>query len=138
MTISANEVETQDFTSESIDLEITQPKRTKIEHQRVEEKPCIICNKIKRKGDVKIHRICEMKRAKQLILAMRFFKDEVYDRCVLLETAGDIFAADIKYHSNCLSNYLLNFKREVELIVSDEHDFTKNEDVDQMFRDILE
>ena len=77
------------------------------------------------KGDVKRYRICEIKRAKRLISAMRFFKDEVYDRCVLLETAGDIFAADIKYHSNCLSNHLLKFKREVELIVNDEHDLLK-------------
>ena len=80
MTISANEVETQGFTSESADLEITRPKRTKIEHQKVEEKPCIICNKVKMKGDVKRHRICEIKRAKQLISVIRFLKDKFYDR----------------------------------------------------------
>ena len=49
-----------------------------------------------------------------------------------------MFAADIKYYSNCLSNYLLKFKQEVELTVNDEHDYTKNEDIYQMFRDILE
>ena len=38
MTSSANEVETRDFTSQSADLGITQPKPTKIEHQKVEEK----------------------------------------------------------------------------------------------------
>ena len=75
---------------------------------------------------------------KKLISSTRFFKDEVCDRCILLETAGDIFAADIKYHSNCLSNYLLKFKREVEWIVNGEHDFTKNKDLDQIFWDILE
>ena len=94
------------------------------------EKPCIICNKIKMKGNVKRYRICEIKRAKQLISAMRFFKDVLY--------IFDIFAADIKYHSNFRSNYLLKFKRQVELIVNDEHDFTKNEDIDKMFPDILE
>ena len=106
----------------------------------VKKKPCIICNKIKMKSDVKRYRICEIKRAKQLKSAMSFFKDEVYDECVLLETGGDIFAADIKYHSNCLSNYLLKFKREVgvELVVHDEHGSTKNEDIYQMFRDIIE
>ena len=143
MIISANEVETQDCISESADLEITRPKRTKrtkIQCQMVKKKPCIICNKIKMKSDVKRYRICKIKRAKQLKSAMRFFKDEVYDGCVLLETGGDIFAADIKYHSNCLSNYLLKFKREVgvELVVNDEHGFTKNEDIYQMFRDIIE
>ena len=49
-----------------------------------------------------------------------------------------MFAADIKYYSNCPSNYLLKFKQEVELTVNDEHDYTKNEDIYQMFRDILE
>ena len=135
-TISAKEVQTQGFTSKSADLEITRPKRTKIEHQKVEEKPSIICNKIKMKGDAKRYRICDIKRAKQLVSTKRFFKDEVYDRCILLETAGDIFATDIKYHSNCPCNYL--FKQEVELIVNDEHNFTKNEDIDQTFRNILE
>ena len=138
MTVTTNEVETQDFISESADLEIARPKRTKIEHQKFKEKPRIICNKIKMKVDVKMYRIYEIKRAKQLISAMRFFKDKVCDKCVLLETAGDIFAADIKYHSTFLSNYLLKFKREVELTRNDENDFTKNEDIDHMFRGILE
>lgn len=43
----------------------------------------------------------------------------------LIGITGDTFAADIKYHPNCLSNYLLKFKQEVELIVNDEHDFIK-------------
>ena len=34
---------------------------------------------------------------KQLVLAMRFFKEKVYDRLILLETASNIFAAYIKY-----------------------------------------
>ena len=135
--ISAKEVQTQDFTSKSADLEITRPKRTKIEHQKVEEKPSIICNKIKMKGDVKRYRICDIKRAKQLVSTKRFFKDEVYNRCILLETAGNIFTADIKYHSNCPCNYLLKFKQEVELIVNDKYNFIKNEDIGQTFRDIL-
>ena len=63
-TTSTNEVEIQDFTSVSADLEIKRPKQTKIEHQKVEEKPCIICNKIKMEGDVTRYRICEIKRAK--------------------------------------------------------------------------
>ena len=127
MTVSANDMENHEnhnFTSEIADLEITGPN---IEHQKGEKKPCIICNKIKMKGDVKRYRICEIKEAKQLVSEMRFFRDDIYNRCVLLETADD-----------CLSNFLLKFKRKVELIVNDEHDFTKTEDIDQMFRDILE
>ena len=43
----------------------------------------------------------------------------------LIGITGDTFTADIKYHPNCLSNYLLKFKQEVELIVNDEHDLIK-------------
>ena len=68
----------------------------------------------------------------------RFFKDTIQGRCVLLETAGDIFAADIKQQPNCFRHYLLKFKQEVQLIVNDEYNFTKNEDTEQILRDILE
>lgn len=77
MAVSANEMENQNFTSEIADLEITGPKRTKIEHQKGEKKPWLICNKIKMKGNVKRYRICEIKRAKQLISTMRFFKESL-------------------------------------------------------------
>ena len=33
-----------------------------------------------------------------------------------MKTAGDIFAADIMYHSNCMSSYLLAFERELSRI----------------------
>ena len=85
MIISANGVGTQNFTSKSADLEKTLSKLTEIDHQKAEKKPCIICNKMKMKIDVKRNRICAIKRAKQLILTMGFFKDNVYDRSILLE-----------------------------------------------------
>ena len=132
-----NEEESQDCSNESNDQEVTRPKRMKVEPQNVKEKPCVICNKMKMKGDVQWHRVCEAKRAKKLLSAMRFFKDEVSDRCILLETSGDVFAADIMYHPNCLRNYLLRFKREVEFIVNDDDDFAKNKNIDQTFQDIL-
>ena len=31
-----------------------------------------------------------------------------------MQDEGDIFAADIMYHSNCLSSYILPFKRELQ------------------------
>ena len=109
----------------------------RIEHQEVKENPCVICDKVKMKGEVKRYRVCETKRAKQLLSAMRFFKDKVHNKCVFLETVGDIFAADIMYHSNCLSNYLLKFKREVELIMNDQQDFGENKDIGKIFQDLV-
>ena len=41
---------------------------------------------------------------------------------------GDVFAADVLYHRNCLNSYILKFKRELEtLIAVMEDDDTVNE-----------
>lgn len=68
---------------------------------------------------------------------MRYFKDDVNKRCVLLETIGDIFAADLTYHSNCLSNDILEFKREVEILMNDQDDLDETENVDEIFKDLM-
>ena len=77
------------------------------------EKPCTICNYIKKKGQAKRYRVCKVKRAKQVLLAMKFFKVDVFTRCAVTQNEGDVFAADIMYHSNCLSSCILGFKREL-------------------------
>ena len=64
-------------------------------------------------------RICETKRAKQFIRAMKFNKDCVYGRSsIVYETLGDIFAADIFYHRNCMSQYILTFQRDIEDVMN--------------------
>ena len=80
--------------------------------------PCIICNNYKRKGDNKRVRICENRRAKLLSSATKFFKDTVYNRCSLFGNIGDVFAADILYHKNCMSSYILKFDREVDQLIN--------------------
>jgi len=42
------------------------------------------------KGDTKLYRICVLKRAKQLLGATNYFKDEVNTRCIYLEYPADI------------------------------------------------
>ena len=37
-------------------------------------------------------------------------------RCVFLNTAGDVFAANILYHRNCLKQYLLKYNRQVVVL----------------------
>ena len=81
------------------------------------EKPCIICNHIKLKGEIKRWRISEYSRAKKFLAAANFNKDDVYTRCVLMHNLGDVYAADVMYHSSCMSSYILKFKREIESLL---------------------
>jgi len=122
------EPRTEDNNSTDHENSCRQSKRRKSEE--IERSTlCIVCNQKKCKGDSILYRISVSKRAKQLLLASKFFKDEVYTRCSLLETPGDVFAADILYHNNCLSGYILKFKREIEIMTSEiEDNFTKETD----------
>jgi len=98
---------------------------------------CVVCNQKKCKGDYNLYRISAVKRAKQLLLASKFFKDDVHTRCALLESPGDVFAADIMYHNNCLSSYILKFKRDIELMTAEsEDDF--NEDAETLVDDYID
>lgn len=88
---------------------------------------CVVCNQVKCKGDKNLFRIETDKRAKELLAACKFFKD-VFTRCSLMGKPGDVFAADVLYHRNCLNSYILKFKRELEtLIAVMEDDDTVNE-----------
>ena len=40
---------------------------------------------------------------------------------------GDVFAADIMYHSNCLSSYILHFKRELRQLINDQDDLDETD-----------
>ena len=51
----------------------------------VREKPCIVCNHVKSKGDSQRWRLSEKKRAKIFISAYKFNKDYLYKMCSLSE-----------------------------------------------------
>ena len=70
------------------------------------------------RGDTKRLRICEATRANLFLSAFKFNKDIVYNCCALIEKPGDVYAVDVMYHMNCLSNYLRKFEREVEAILN--------------------
>ena len=53
---------------------------------------------------------------------MTFFKGDVFTRCTVIQNKGDAFAADIMYHSNCLSSYILRFKRKLRQLLNDQDD----------------
>ena len=56
-----------------------------------------------------LYRISESNRATLFLDALNFYKDEVQTRCTFLDTAGNVFAADVFYHGNCLHKYLLRW-----------------------------
>ncbi|KAG0716180.1 hypothetical protein GWK47_010311 [Chionoecetes opilio] len=75
------------------------------------ERECIICDKARESSGNKnqvLYRFSESDRAALFVDALNFYKDEVKTRCASLDTAGDVFAADIFYHGNCLRQYLLS------------------------------
>ena len=53
--------------------------------------------------------ICEESAAKTLLKGATFNKDSVYIRCILFKSAGDVYAADVMYHNNCLNKYIKKF-----------------------------
>ena len=62
-----------------------------------------------------------------MLTAVNFNNDGGYTRCILYKTIGDIFAADLVYHKNCMYNYLVKFHRDVSDLL-DEHDEQCNDD----------
>ena len=80
------------------------------------ERPCVICNFVKKRNISERFRIGSKSRAWHFLAAINFNKDDVYQRCVFCKQPGDVFAADVLYHSNCLSAYLLKFDRELEKV----------------------
>ena len=83
---------------------------------RDDEDICVVCGFAKHKQDTKLHRIAEHVSASKFLAAYEFNKDDVYRRCVFFKTVGDIFAADIMYHRNCMSGYILQFDRDMSRI----------------------
>ena len=116
--------DSQDKTPELSCLEIdaSAPPNTRLaslsspEGNKKKKKVCEICKQAKFKGDIKLWRVCENKRAATFLAAFKFNKDEVYTRCIFYQTVGDIYAADILYHTNCMSSYLLQFERDMARI----------------------
>ena len=81
-------------------------------------------------------RISETRRASLFLSAIKFNRDEVFTWCILLGSPGDIFAADIMYHKNFLSNYLRKFEREVEMIMNPPLDYAENVEITKILQEL--
>ena len=99
----------------------------------VKESPCIVCNQMKSKVIVKRFRICEARRARLFLSAIKFNKGDVYTRCSLLQNIGDIM-----YHKKCLSKYLRRFEREIEEILNPPLSELEKGDMNTLFKEFLE
>ena len=88
---------------------------------------CIICNNKSHKGERKKCRISEDHRAKQFIHAYNFIKDEVYTRCVLYKTPGDIYAADLYAHKDCTRKYVKTYADAIRKIIQNLEDIEDDE-----------
>ena len=73
-----------------------------------------------------------------LLSAVKFNRDDVYTRCILYKTAGDIFAADIMYHKNCMTNYIVKFQRDINELMDDKDDQCDDENMKAFFVEMLE
>ena len=82
-------------------------------------------------------RISEARRASLFLSGIKFNKNGVFTRCILLGSPGDIFAADIMYYKNCLSNYLRKFECEVEMIMNPRLDSAENFEITKMFQEFV-
>ena len=101
------------------------------------ENPCTICNQMNSRGDTKIFSITEPRRASLFLSAMKFNKDKAFTRCILLESPGYIFAANIMYYKNGLSNYLRIFEREVEMIMNPPLDSAENVEIANIIQEFI-
>ena len=92
------------------------------------QKPCEICHQMKYKGDTSRFRVSEHQRATRFLAALKFNKDDVHRRLIFCESVGDIFAADVMYHKNCMSGYLLSFERDFHRIQEISEELDKESD----------
>ena len=78
-----------------------------------------------------------MKQSEQNRSAIKFNKDEVFTRCILCKTVGDIIAADVMYHKNCMTNCIMKFQRDVGEILDDNDDQCHTDIVKEKFREMV-
>ena len=103
--------------------ELQKPKRRKLSREKVstsvrpEDKPCIICNCMKKHNVQLRYRISTKSRAVVFINAYKLNLDDVFSRCSVFNDPEDIFAADIMYHKNCMSHYLSQYHRRVSMVI---------------------
>ena len=91
---------------------------------------------MKSRCDTKILRISEARRASLFLSTIEFNKDEVFTRCILLGSPGDIFAADIMYYKN-YQIFWRKSEREIEMIMNPPLDCAENVEITNIFQEFV-
>ena len=102
--------------------ELKTPGRNKHLKAEGDKKTCVICSQLKFKGDENLYRLCEEKRAKMFLSAIKLNLDDVYTRCSTYKTVEHIFGADIVSHKHCMKRNLLQYQRNAEEIINYDDD----------------
>ena len=92
---------------------------------------CVICNCVKKNYTIKTLRISQEPRAWRFLAATNFYKDDVYRRTIFCKKPGNIFAADVHCHRNCIGSYFLEFDRDLKK-VNDLNDNAAEEECDEL------
>ena len=110
---------------------ITRPRSKSLEKsaihpssKKVKKKVCIICNQDKigkwPHQDILLYQIKLMKLGKtaasRFLSAVKYNQDDVSIRCALINSVGDVYAADLLYHKSCMGKYILKYNRMVQKI----------------------
>ena len=93
---------------------------------------------MKSKGDAKRMRICEARRARLFLSAIKYNKDDIYTCCSLLQNINDVFAANVMYHKRCLSNYLRRFEHEIEEMLDPPLSELEKGDIKMLLKEFVE
>ena len=64
---------------------------------------------------------------KNFLKEYNFNKDKVYDKCILYKTTGDVLAADIYAHKNCMKKYIKKYLVSIEELLQTFHDVEREE-----------
>ena len=108
--------------SQSTDEEnVRKPARKRARHYSPEaritsnlDRLCIICNQKSHKQIYHKYRICEYPRAEGFLKATLYLQDDVFTRTCDLQDVSSVFGADLLCHDNCISGYLLKYKRKLQ------------------------
>ena len=73
-----------------------------------------------------------------LLNAMNFYNNDVKTRCIFLKTPGDVFAADMFYHSNCLRTYFRPFEKKCDAVLKNIAQSNNRMEIDENSRAVFE
>ena len=76
-------------------------------------------------GDAQKLCICETWWPKHFLSPVRFNKNNPIARCILRKTVGDIFTADVVYHKNCMTNFIIRFQKDINETFDDNDEYSE-------------